>query len=453
MTKLINWLNQPKSPHGLALFRILFGVILLWDLLRIKDIKLIESFYPRGVMFPYEFIDLPLIELESMNVLMGLLILSAVLITVGLFYRFAMLFFALGFSYFFFLDQVLYNNHLYLICLVSFMMVFMPADAALSVSKKRHRSKIPQWNYRLLQFQLIAVFFFGAIAKLNPYWFDMHPVEELLNYKAQKSGFGFLSSSAMKVFITYAGFLFDLLIGLVLLIPKTRKIGIISVILFNLFNAYIFDDIYIFPFFMMSAMFLFVDQDWLTGWLRKRKLIKPVNPELKNAKSLSKIGLGVIGIYLIIQLFLPLRHIGMDGYTDWTGEGQRFAWRMKIQHRTVDEVKFAIFDLDKKIIHPVEIGRYLYQDEITQMCHSPQMILQFSNYLKDHVAQRNGIDDPLVKSKIKVQFNGLPSMYVFDPNTDLLKEPKKHKSINDWIIPLSMAGKQLEVDPDAIPWD
>ena len=120
---------------------------------------------------------------------------------------------------------------------------------------------------------------------------------------------------------------------------------------------------------------------------------------------------------------------------------------------TTPSIDSAIFDLDKKIIHPVEIGRYLYPDEITQMCHSPQMILQFTNYLKENVAQRNGVDKPLVKSKIKVQFNGLASMYMFDPNTDLLKEPKKHKSINDWIIPLSMAGKELEVDPDSIPWD
>ncbi|MFT5777092.1 MAG: vitamin K-dependent gamma-carboxylase [Crocinitomicaceae bacterium] len=452
MTKILNWANQPKSPHGLAIFRILFGLILLWDLKRIHDIKIIDSFYPRGVIFPYEFMDLPLVELDTMKVLLACLMISAILITLGLFYRFAMGFFALGFSYFFFLDQVLYNNHLYLVCLIAFMMIFMPADAALSVRKKRHRSTIPQWNYRLLQFQIVVVFFFGAIAKINPYWFDMHPVQELLNIKAHKTGSEFLASAGMQSFIAYGGFLFDLLVGALLWIPKTRKIGIIGIILFSLSNAYLFDDIYIFPIFSISAIFLFVDQTWLKEFLMKRKIIKSAASELKEVKPLKTIGVALIGVYVLIQIFLPLRHYGMEGYTDWTGEGQRFAWRMKIQHRTIEEAEFAIFDLDTKQFDVIELNKFLYPDEITQMCHSPQMVLQFAEYTKESIGKKLRIKNCWVKAKIKVGFNGLPATYMFDPNTDLLEERKKHKSINDWITPLSNAGKALEVDSTDVVW-
>ncbi len=449
----MSWLNQPKSPYGLAIFRILFGLILLWDLVRIKNIKIIDSFYPRGIIFPYEFIDLPFIQLDSMNFLMGVLMICAILITLGIFYRYAMLFFALGFSYFFFLDQVLYNNHLYLVCLICFIMAFMPADAAFSLNKKRHRLTIPQWSYRLLQFQIVTVFFFGAIAKLNPYWFEMHPVEELLHYKAQKSGNSFLSSQFIMVFIAYGGFLFDLLIGPLLLITKTRKIGIISAVIFNIINAYLFDDIYIFPFFMMSAMFLFVDQSWLKSRLTKFNLIKVSKIEFNRGKPVKFTGFSIIMVYVLIQIYLPLRHYGMDGYTDWTGEGQRFAWRMKIQNRTIEESKFAIFDLDEKVIHNVEINRFLYPDEITQMCHSPQMVLQFARYIKEIIASRIGITNCLIKAKIKVKFNGLEPVYLFDPNDDLISMSEKYDSFNDWMIPLTKAGKELETNPDDIPWD
>ena len=439
MTKIITWLNQPKASFGLAIFRILFGLIMFWDLTRINNITIIDSFYPRGIIFPYEFIDLPLMELDSMNLLFGVLMLSTLFIVLGLFYRYSMLFFALGFSYFFFLDQVLYNNHLYLLCLISFMMVFMPADAALSLSKKKHRSTIPQWSYRLLQFQIIVVFFFGAIAKINPYWFDYHPVIELLNSKAQRSGDNLLTGDGVKVFLTYAGFLFDLVIGVFILIPKTRKISIVATILFNLTNAYLFNDIYIFPFFMISAMFLFMDQEKLKNTIENLKISKSSVKELKPEKSLKTIGVGVILIYVIIQLILPLRHYGMDGYTDWTGEGQRFAWRMKIQHRNIIESKFALFDTDKKIIHDVDLNKHLYPDEITQMCNSPQMILQFADYIKENLAPKANVTNCWVKSKIKVEFNGLPETYIFDPDIDLLTERDKHNNINDWITPLPKA--------------
>ena len=129
----------------------------------------------------------------------------------------------------------------------------------------------------------------------------------------------------------------------------------------------------------------------------------------------------------------------MDGYTDWTGEGQRFAWRMKIQHRNIIESKFALFDTDKKIIHDVDLNKHLYPDEITQMCNSPQMILQFADYIKENLAPKANVTNCWVKSKIKVEFNGLPETYIFDPDIDLLTERDKHNNINDWITPLPKA--------------
>ena len=33
----------------------------------------------------------------------------------------------------------------------------------------------------------------------------------------------------------------------------------------------------------------------------------------------------------------------------------------------------------------------------------------------------------------KIQFNGKPSTYIFDPELDLIETSEKHESINDWI--------------------
>ena len=73
---------------------------------------------------------------------------------------------------------------------------------------------------------------------------------------------------------------------------------------------------------------------------------------------------------------------------------------MKIQHREIEEVQIAIFDIEKKVIHEVDPEKYLFPDEIEQMCNSPQMILQFANYIHDVIAPRNGMNNCWVKSKV-----------------------------------------------------
>lgn len=430
MNSFKKWLNKPQAPYGLAIFRIVFGVIMLWDILRIKRIGLIDSYYPRGIVFPYD-INLPLPEKDTMNAILLGLGLSAILIVLGVFYRFAMAYFAVFFSYFFFLDQTLYNNHLYLICLVSTMMIFMPADAALSFSKKRHRSTIPQWNYRLIQFQIVVVYFFGGIAKMNPYWLDMHPIQEFLQIKAQKSGISFIGSESMQYFFAYGGLLFDLCIGFLLLIKKTRKFAIVAAALFSLTNAYLFDDIYIFPFFMIGACILFVDQDWLKSKFNTKS--KKGKQNEVAGKDLKVAGVAVLTAYVIFQLAMPLRHFFIPGYTDWTGDAQRFSWRMKIQARTIEEMEFSMWDFATKQVYDVESNKYLYPDEIQQMANSPHMVVQFAKYLEAEVAKSAGIKKCMIKSKIKVGFNGAPAIYIFDPEIDLLTESNKHKRYYEWV--------------------
>ena len=58
----------------------------------------------------------------------GVLGVLAFLITVGLFYRVAIVLFFFGFAYIFLLEQARYLNHFYLVGLVSFLMMFVPAS-------------------------------------------------------------------------------------------------------------------------------------------------------------------------------------------------------------------------------------------------------------------------------------------------------------------------------------
>lgn len=433
MIKLISWANQRVPSTAIGLFRVLFGVLMIWEVSYWYQLDIIHEYLlgPK-VHFNYDFLPLKPVSESMLQLLLGGLFVSTILITIGYYFRVAMIYFFIVFTYFFLLDKAFYNNHLYLISLLSFLMIFMPMDASYSLQKSRQKAYVPNWVYRLLQFQVVVVYFFGGIVKINPYWLDLHPATEILTIKAESTGIDFLSSKALIQFVAYGGLLFDLLIGPLLWVKKTRKIAFAAALCFNIMNAWIFNDINIFPFFMMGALILFVDHSQLKSRL-KHKLD---NNNVAFLVDKSKVIL--ISIYLLIQLVLPLRHYFQPGYVDWTGEGQRFAWRMKIQHRAYDynEVKFAIFDNVQKRIIPVEAKKYMNGDQYAQMLHYPRMVIQFAEFIKSHAAENHGLNDIMVKCYIPIAFNGNEKVLMFNPNDDLLKKYETYSSFNDWITPL-----------------
>jgi len=435
MNAIDNVLNKPSSAYPLAVFRIFFGFLLCLDVCRIYKIKLIDSFYPRGVVFHYD-LNLPLVGQSVFNLILLLLFLATVGITLGVFYKWCMGLFVLLFSYFFFLDMTLYNNHLYLIILIGCLMTFMPADAVLSLNKKTPQKIIAYWPYFILKFQIILVYLFGGISKLNPFWLDLHPAKELLLAKANASGLEFLQTVIMQNVVAYGGLFFDLFIGFLLLYSRTRYFAFIMVVAFNILNAYLFNDIYIFPFFMIGTLVLFADEKHVENYLKPfgfiRKNIKKEPKVLKEFKMKNTFKY-LLFAYMIFQCVVPLRHLFIPGYTDWTGDAHFFSWRMKIQHRDIKEMQFAIFDTDNKVIHKIEPNKLLFPDEIVLMANSPQMIVLFAEYLKDEIAPKNGIANCEIKSKIKVSFNGLEPCYIFDPDVDLIKGSQVNNRFYTWV--------------------
>ena len=99
-------------------------------------------------------------------------------IALGFFYRASTLIFA-TWRYLFLLDRAYFQNHWYLICLLSFMMFLIPANRvwSLDTSKEQKDSSVPRWSLLILKIQLSLVYFYGAVAKLNSDWFRRVPVD------------------------------------------------------------------------------------------------------------------------------------------------------------------------------------------------------------------------------------------------------------------------------------
>jgi len=423
--KLENILFCKVSPLSIAVFRIVFGFFGLLEVIYFYKTYLIEDYILQPkFLFNYSFLPVKPFSEGVLDILLALLLVSTILIVIGKFYRVAISFFFIVFSYFLLLDKSYYNNHLYLFSLIAFLLIFIPADSALSLKNKKKRKPTLGWHLRILQFQFVVVYFFGGVAKINGDWLlHYEPVTSILKGLDVHSDF-------LAIFLTYGGLLFDLCIGFFLLAKRTRIYAVFLVLVFNISNHIIFDDINIFPFFMLASLVLFFEVNKFSFLSKKQELIHDDKSEP------SKVVIYALAVYVLIQVLMPLRHIVIPGNVDWTGEGGRFAWRMKIQSRGINVCEFAIFDMNAKKIYPVNVDLHIHPVQKRFMTHYPKMVLDFAHYLEGYARKKHGLTNVMVKAKINVQFNQRESVEVLSPNIDLTKEKWNSFGHNEWINPL-----------------
>lgn len=196
----------------------------------------------------------------------------AVFISLGIFYRISVFCFFLIFTYVNLLEVAVYLNHYYLVCLLLFILIWIPADRALNIfhifrifksGSIEEIDPIPQWSLYILRFQIGAVYFFGGIGKLVPDWlFDAQPVRIWLLRNSDIPLFGpILSMSATGYFFSYAGLMFDLSVPFLLLFRKTRMLGYSLVVIFHFLTWKLFP-IGMFPWVMILNATLFFSPTW-----------------------------------------------------------------------------------------------------------------------------------------------------------------------------------------------
>src|SRR5918999_4121209 len=119
-------LFEPVDAAPLVYFRIAFGLIMLvevWRYFRANWIAryfIVPSFH--FTYYGFEWVrPWPPLGMYLHFAALGLL---AACILLGYRYRLSATLFFLGFSYVFLLEQARYLNHFYLICLISFLMIF-----------------------------------------------------------------------------------------------------------------------------------------------------------------------------------------------------------------------------------------------------------------------------------------------------------------------------------------
>ncbi|HZX13320.1 MAG TPA: HTTM domain-containing protein [Thermodesulfobacteriota bacterium] len=444
-------LFTPVDIASLVYFRIVFGAIMFWEVIRYFQYDGIKRYYldPKFLFTYYGFEWIKPWPGDGMYYHFLALGVLSLFIILGLFYRVSALLFFLGFTYVFLLDQTRYLNHFYFVSIVSFLMIFIPAQRAFSIDARLRPTirsdTAPAWALWVLRAQMGIVYFYGGLAKLNGDWLHALPFQlslpAIANFPLISS---FFTWEWMAYFVSYAGLLFDLLVVPLLLWQRTRIFAFCWAVAFHLTNAFLFN-IGIFPWFSIAATALFFPPDWprrfigrLWGSVSKKRGAKkthphPVSPVTASLQRGQRVTIVLLGIYFAFQLLVPLRHHLYPGEVSWTEEGHYLSWRMMLRRKIAAARFFATDPVNNKSWE-INVRDYLNRWQSEEMIKRPDMILIFSHHLAKEL-RKQGYEQIEIRAKVFVSLNARKPQYMVDPTVDLGSQPRSITPAK-WIMPL-----------------
>jgi ABC-type multidrug transport system fused ATPase/permease subunit len=360
--------------------------------------------------------------------LMGVL---GLLVMLGYKYRITLGLYTILWAGAYFMQKTSYNNHYYLLLLVCIIMLFLPANRYASVDAKQNpeikKLSMPAWCSWVMIAQVAIVYFFATIAKFYPDWLDGTFTKNLLDRSTSGAFHEIATQKWFYLFIAYAGIFFDLLVIPLLLFKKTRTIAFIASLIFHIFNS-ITLQIGIFPFFALTFVVFFYPPEKI------RKLFFRKKPQLINPGYTDE-GKAVLKYffipYIIVQLFLPLRHHLIKGDVLWTEEGHRLSWRMMLRSRG-GSTFFKVVNKATGETIPYNIRKVLTPKQKNSMESKADMIWQMAQYIKKDFMVK-GID-VAVYANSKASVNGHEWKTLIDPDTDLANTDWNYFFHCPWIL-------------------
>jgi hypothetical protein len=423
---------------ALIVFRVFFGLLIF-----LESIGAIITGWVKQVLiapkFTFSFIGFEWLQPLPGNwmyvyyIIMGIF---GLFVMLGYKYRLSIIAFTVMWTTTYLMQKSSYNNHYYLLILLSGIMALMPANRYFSIDAKRNpaiiKQSMPQWCSLVFILQMGIVYTYASIAKMYPDWLDTTVAELLMKSKQQYYLIGgILQETWIHYAIAYFGILFDLMIVPLLIIRSTRKYAFFVAIFFHLFNSIVFQ-VGVFPYMSLALMVFFFEPETIQKIFLKKKIL------YKEGKiSMPKRGSYIIALFMVyfsVQALLPLRHWTIKDDVLWTEEGHRMSWRMMLRVKS-GSVTYKVVDKANGETIPMQWGIYLTNKQKSGASTKPDVIWQFSKYLKELFKEKG--KDIAVYVDCKVRVNGKSFQQLIDPNVDLASVKWNTFGHNDWILPLN----------------
>lgn len=420
---MLAWLQRPVDALPLAVFRIAFGVLMLYSTLRFISNGWVREFYIDPI---YHFTYLGFgwvrpLPPTGMWLVFGLLVILSVLIAVGLFTRWSVAAFFLLFTYVELIDKTYYLNHYYFVSVMSLLMIALPLNVRGSVDAKLFPSvradAVPAWTVYAPRLMLGIVYFYAGIAKLNPDWlFGALPLRIWLPANADIPLIGSLFDHLWVAYIfSWFGAFYDLTIPFFLVWRRTRPLAYLAVIGFHVMTAVLFN-IGVFPWVMIACTLVFFDgRDWRR--LAARLRVHLPQPTLTPSRPTAPVLLVAVAVFFVWQVLMPLRHWLYPGNHLWTNQGYRFAWHVMLVEKT-GTVSYRVEDPDSDRFWVVYPDQYLTPQQEQQMSFQSDMIVQFAHFVGEEYSERCYCT-PAVYADTYVSLNLRPGQPIISDNVDL----------------------------------
>ena len=450
INKLLEYFKKESHPSPLALYRIGFGILVMFSLSRFALNGWIESLYLEPD-FHFSYYGFSWVKpIGNYTYLVFLICFcSALFVTIGYRYRYAIAILFLSFTYIELMDKTTYLNHYYLISCISFLMIFLPCTTYFAIDSRKN-IKIPQWTIDSLKFLIIIVYIYAGLAKINSDWLiHAQPLKIWLRakYTIPIIGETLLQKNFSYYLFSWGGMIYDCTIPFLLLYKRTRYFAFFMVIVFHIMTRILFPPIGMFPYIMIFSCIIFFDSGLhkkILDFIRSIFRLEIKNDEKFNSDSKSYKGnmliIPIISIFFIFQIISPLRSVFYPGELFWNEQGYRFSWRVMLIEKT-GYTTFKVVDNSSNKFQLIDNMEFLTPFQEKQMSFQPDMILEYAHYLGDTFKKR-GFNDVSVFADSYVTLNGRPSKRFIDPKVDLYKQKNdlKHKI---WIIPIKDDIKSL----------
>lgn len=453
LRSLTNQLFRPVPNEWLGFYRISFGAVMLYFACKYLLSGTVNLFFVLPIYhFPYDGFewvtksdfalkigDVMVHAIHLEFVILGIL---ALLIMLGAWFRIASILFAGFFVHIFLLDKCYYQNHYYLVALLSCILPFLPANQVWSIDALRRTSirsrTTPVWTLWLLRFQIGIPYFYGGIAKVSEDWFGGQPMRLALPSKVDRPWIGgpwFAEEWLVQVFV-WGGLLFDLLVVPALLYRRTRVVAFVACLCFHLMNSLVWT-IGIFPWLMILATTVFFEPDWprrLAAFFGTNKTSSLPSPNDTMTRPSAKwITAVCLSVYVTWQVLFPFRHVLYPGNSNWDEYTHHFSWHMLLRAKETGLRVYATHPVTERS-SVVDLTHYVTARQLATIGRDPRMMHRLCLHIHDDLMDK-GYGDVEIRVLALVSMNGRKPQLLIDPTVDLAHMPLKN-GLPDWIVPL-----------------
>lgn len=434
MIRFRNFLFQPVDNSQLVLFRMIFGFLLTceaWGAILTGWVK--KAFITPKMIFPFfDFDFLQPLPGEGMIYYFILMGAFGLMIMLGLKFRWAAIGYALMWAGVYFMQKTNYNNHYYLLVLLTAILCFLPAHRSHSLDVKLNeglrRNYCLQWHLWIFKGLILIVYFYSAVAKMYPDWIEGLPIKIWFTRKSDYWLVGpLLTQDWFQIFVAWGGIIFDLLIGPALLWRRTRKYAFVTSIFFHGFNSAVFQ-VGIFPFLGIAFGLFYFKPESIRRLFFKNKSIDDLGSITINKPFKTPFTIG-FSAFLVLMFLLPLRHNYFNGNVTWTEEGHRLSWRMMLRAKS-GTVGLIVQNNEEKTY--VNMNDYLTPKQQRVIATRPDMLWYFIQHLKKDLDLK-GEKYTAIYAESFVSLNGKPAKPLYETNVDLSKVEWNKYSENLWV--------------------